>query len=130
MSAPRTYTRPMAGWWRRTPFYRAYIVRELTCVAVIVYALELLIGLARLVQGPDAFDAWRTSLAQPWVIVLNCVVLVLVGWHAWTWFEVMPKTLPFISVAGRRVSDRAIVTAGATAAVIASLVVLFLFLSL
>jgi len=70
------------------------------------------------------------GLTRPWVIVLNCMVLVLVGWHAWTWFEVMPKTLPFISVAGRRVSDRAIVTAGATAAVVASLVVFFLFLSL
>jgi len=130
MSTPRTYTRSMSGWWRRTPFYRAYIVRELTCVAVILYALELLLGLARLVQGPDAFDAWLAGLTRPWVIVLNCMVLVLVGWHAWTWFEVMPKTLPFISVAGRRVSDRAIVTAGATAAVVASLVVFFLFLAL
>jgi len=124
MSASRTYTRPIAGWWRRNPFYRAYIVREVTCVAVIAYALELLFGLARLVQGREAFEAWRASLAQPWVIVLNILALVLIAWHAWTWFEVMPKTLPFISVAGRRVSDRAIVTAGAGAAVIASLVVL------
>jgi len=130
MSAPQTYTRPVAGWWRRNPFYRKYIVRELTCVAVIVYALELLAGLGRLAQGPAAFDAWRASLMQPWAIVVNCVVLVLVAWHAWTWFEVMPKTLPFINLGGRRVGDRAIVAAGAIAAVVASLVVLFLFLTL
>ncbi|HTT10012.1 MAG TPA: fumarate reductase subunit C [Burkholderiaceae bacterium] len=130
MSTPNTYTRPIAGWWRRNPFYRAYILRELTCVAVIVFALELLVGLWRLVQGPEAFDAWRASLAQPWVIVVNCVVLALVAWHAWTWFEVMPKTLPFINLGGRRVPDRAIVAAGAIAAVVASLVVLFLFLTL
>jgi fumarate reductase subunit C len=35
----------------------------------------------------------------------------------------MPKTLPFIRVRGRRISDRAIVTSGVTAAVVASIVV-------
>ena len=54
MSAPRTYVRPMQGWWRRNAFYRWYMVRELTCIAVIVYALELLTGLWRLTQGRDA----------------------------------------------------------------------------
>lgn len=130
MSTPRTYMRPVAGWWRRNPFYRAYIVRELTCVAVIAYALELLVGLARLVQGREAFEGWLQTLAQPWAIVLNCVALFFVGYHAWTWFEVMPKTLPFINIGGRRVPDRAIVAAGAIAAIAASLVVLFAFLYL
>ena len=130
MSAPQTYTRPVAGWWRRNPFYRAYIVREMTCIAVIAYALELLVGLARLVQGREAFEAWLASLARPWPIFLNCVALLLIAYHAWTWFEVMPKTLPFINLGGRRVPDRTIVASGAIAAVIASLVVLFAFLYL
>lgn len=122
MSAPKTYLRPMSGWWQRNPFYRAYIVREATCVAIILYALILLVGLLRLTQGPDAFEAWRESLASPWSVVLHLVLLALVGYHAWTWFEVMPKTMPFITVGGRRVSDRAIVTGGATAAVVVSIV--------
>jgi fumarate reductase subunit C len=122
MSAPKTYVRPMSGWWQRNPFYRAYIVREATCVAIIVYALILLVGLLRLTQGPEAFEAWRASLASPWSVVLHLVLLALVGYHAWTWFAIMPKTMPFIFVGGRRVSDRTIVTAGAAAAVLASIV--------
>jgi fumarate reductase subunit C len=121
----RTYVRPMQGWWRRNPFYRAYIVREATCFAVIAYALVLLAGLVTLVQGPEAFEAWRSALASPWSIGLHCVLLLLVAYHAWTWFKVMPKTLPFVQVGGRRMSDRAIITAGASAAVVASLALLF-----
>jgi fumarate reductase subunit C len=124
MSTRRTYTRPMQGWWRRNAFYRWYIVRELTCVAVIVYALELLTGLLRLTQGRDAFDAWRVALASPLAIAVNAVVFVLIAYHAWTWFAVMPKTLPFVRFAGRRVPDRVIVAAASGAAVVASIVVL------
>jgi fumarate reductase subunit C len=127
VSTPRTYVRPMSGWWRRNAFYRAYIVRELTCVAVIVYALELLVGLLRLSQGRATFDAWRAALASPWAVAANVVVLALMVYHAWTWFAVMPKTLPFVRVGGRRVPDRTIVAAAAVAAVAASIVVLVFF---
>ena len=124
MNAPRTYVRPIHGWWRRNPFYRAYIVREMTCIAVLAYALELMVGLVRLLQGREAFDAWRATLAQPWAIFLNVVVFAFIAYHAWTWFAVMPKTMPFVRIGGRRVPDRAIVAGGACAAVIASLAIL------
>ncbi len=124
MATPRTYVRPMQGWWRRNPFYRWYILRELTCVAVIVAALELLVGLGRLVQGREAFDAWRAAFAQPWAVAINLVVFALIVYHAWTWLAVMPKTMPFVKIGGRRVPDRLIVAGAACAAVVASIVVL------
>lgn len=124
MTAPRTYVRPMQGWWRRNPFYRAYIVREATCFAVIAYALVLLAGLFALVRGQAAYESWRAALASGWSIGLHCILLALVAYHAWTWFAVMPKTMPFIRLRGRRVSDRTIVTAAAVAAAAASLVLL------
>lgn len=123
MATPRTYVRPMQGWWRRNAFYRWYILRELTCVAVIAYALELLVGLVRLVQGRDAFDAWRAALAQPAAVLLNVIVFGLIAYHAWTWLAVMPKTMPFVKIGGRRVPDRLIVAGAACAAVVASIVV-------
>jgi fumarate reductase subunit C len=128
MTTLRTYVRPTRGWWHRNAFYRAYIVREMTCIAVIAYALELLVGLFRLRQGPEAFAGWQASLAHPWSIALNCVALALITYHAWTWFKVMPKTLPFVRVAGRRLPDRAIIAAGAGGAVVASLVVALIIL--
>ena len=116
----RPYVRPMTGWWWRNAYYRAYMVREASSVFVAAYALVLLFGLARLAQGRAAFDGWRESLASPWAIAFHVVALAFFACHAWTWFAVMPKTMPFVRIGGNRVSDRTIVAAGAAAAVVAS----------
>jgi fumarate reductase subunit C len=68
MDATRTYVRPMRGWWRHNPYYRAYIVREMSALFVALYALVLLTGLFRLSQGRAAYDGWRASLATPWAV--------------------------------------------------------------
>jgi len=129
MADVKTYMRPMGAWWRRNPYYGWYMLRELSCVAITAYALVLLAGLARLAQGPAAYAAWREGLASPAAVLFHIIALALVLYHAWTWFKVMPKTLPFITLAGRRIGDRAIVTAGVTAAAAASVLV-FLAVSL
>jgi fumarate reductase subunit C len=124
MARHNGYVRPMGAWWKRNPFYGWYMLRELSCVFITIYAGVLLVGLARLAQGREAFDAWRASLATPWSIAFHAIALAFVLYHAWTWFKVMPKTLPFIRIRGRRVSDRAIVAGGVTAAVLASATIL------
>jgi len=121
MGKPKTYLRPMTGWWRRNPFYRSYMIREFSSVLVTVYALILLFGLYRLFQGQAAFDAWRAALATPGSILFHLLVLAAFFYHAWTWFEIMPKTMPFIRLGGRRVPDNAIVASGAAAAVALSI---------
>ena len=123
MANVKTYVRPMGAWWRRNPFYGWYMLRELSCVFVTAYAVVLLIGLARLAQGRPAYEAWRESLASPLAVLFHMIALASVTYHAWTWFKVMPKTLPFLTLAGRRIGDRAIVTAGVVAAVMASVLV-------
>jgi len=121
MGEMRTYIRPMSGWWRRNPFYGRYMVREVSSLFVTIYALILLTGLWRLAQGEAAYDAWRAALASPWSLAFHALTLVFFVYHAYTWFEVMPKTMPFLRIGGSRVSDRGIVAAGATAAVVLSL---------
>jgi fumarate reductase subunit C len=116
----------MGSWWRRLPYYRRYMVREATCIAVIAYALVLLVGLWRLTQGREAFDAWRVALATPASLLAHGVLLAAFVFHAWTWFEVMPKTLPILRVGGKRVADATIVRSGAAAAVVASVLLLAL----
>ena len=123
MPVVKTYVRPMGSWWLRNPFYRWYMLRELSCVFITAYALILLRGLMRLAEGRNAFDAWRESLASPWAVGFHVIALFLVTYHAWTWFKVMPKTLPFVSIAGRRLSDRTIVALGVAAAGAASILV-------
>ena len=105
----RTYTRPMAGWWRRNPFYLWYMLREASCVFITLYALVLLWGLARLAHGRVAYEAWLASLSSPGAILFHAVALALVLYHAWTWFKVMPRTMPFVRVGAWRVPDGLIV---------------------
>jgi fumarate reductase subunit C len=115
----KTYRRPMAGWWYRNPYYLWYMLRELSCVLIVVYALTLLVGLYRLAQGEVAFEDWLGALSTPASIGFHGVAFVVVLYHAWTWFKVMPKTLPRVPF-----PDRAIVALGVGAAVACSIALL------
>ena len=90
----RTHRRPMAGWWLGHPRFRRYMLREATAVFVTAYALLLLFGLWRLSQGPVAFEAWRAALSSPWAVAWHGLSTCMLGFHALTWFQVLPKTLP------------------------------------
>jgi fumarate reductase subunit C len=126
MAQLKTYTRPMAGWWRRNPFYIWYMIRETSCVFITIYALILLVGLWRLSQGQVAFDSWRAALVTPTSIVFHLVALVFVIYHSWTWFKIMPKTMPFVRIGGKRVADNTIITSGVIVTIVASLVLFVL----
>jgi fumarate reductase subunit C len=118
----KTYTRPMrGGWWTRNPFYRWYMVRELSSVFITLYALVLLWGLAAAARGPVAYDAWLARLAGPAALGFHGLTLALVTYHAWTWFKVMPKTLPRLALA-----DRFIVAGGVSAALTVSALLLWI----
>ncbi|HEY5632666.1 MAG TPA: fumarate reductase subunit C [Burkholderiaceae bacterium] len=128
MPATKTYKRPMGSWWRRNSFYSWYMLREASSVFVTVYALVLLTGLWRLTQGQQAYEAWRASLASPLAIVFHLVALWMFLMHASSWFKVMPKTMPFVRVGGKRVPDAAIVRGGVAAAVACTVIVYAVFL--
>jgi fumarate reductase subunit C len=97
------------------------MVRELSSVFITAYALVLLWGLGALAQGADAYQAWLRGLASPAALVFHGVTLALVAYHAWTWFKVMPKTLPRLALA-----DRFIVAGGVSAALIVSALLLWI----
>jgi fumarate reductase subunit C len=118
------YVRPMGAWWRRNPYYGWYMLRELTCVFVVAYAVVLLVGLARLAQGRAAYEAWRASLDAPAALALHAVALALIAYHAVTWIAVMPKSMPLLRIGEMRIADRAIVAAAAIASVGLSLALL------
>ena len=117
--AAGTYRRPMTRWWARNPWFLRYMIREGSAVLLSAYALVLLAGLACLAQGPAAYDAWRALLATPVSILLHWVALLLVGYHAITWFKVMPKTAP-----GLRIDPNWITVGGLTASLCLSALLL------
>jgi fumarate reductase subunit C len=128
MPANKTYMRPMGSWWRRNSFYSWYMLREASSVFVVVYALVLLTGLWRLTQGQEAYDAWRASLASPLAIVFHLLALWMFLMHASSWFKVMPKTMPFVRMGGKRVPDATIIRGGIAAAVACTVIVYLVFL--
>jgi len=96
--AANTYVRPVLGWWKTNPFYLWYMLREATAIFVVIYALVLLLGLICLAMGEGAYNGWRAALATPVSLVFHLILLLLVGYHSYTWFKVMPKTTPHIPI--------------------------------
>lgn len=119
-SARRPYVRPMGRWWRRDPFFMRYMAREATAVIVALYALVLLSGLVCLVRGEAAWNAWTQALRSPVSVALHLMLLVGMVYHTFSWFEIMPKTMPMIFIGGQRLQPSVITRTGLAAAVVAS----------
>ncbi len=102
--ATRTYVRPMDGWWRRNPYFIRYMIREGSAVFLSLYALMLLAGLIAFSLGEGAYDAWLSVLASPISIMFHVLALLVVCYHSYTWFKVMPKTLPSLPVPPRTIT--------------------------
>ena len=116
----RGYIRPMQGWWQRDPFFLRYMLREVTAVGVLVYAVVLAVGVVRLAQGEAAWNGWLAALRTPGSMMLHVLLLAAMVVHARSWFEIMPKTMPLIFVNGHRLAGTTITRAGWVATAAAS----------
>lgn len=124
--ARRGYMRPMQGWWTRDPFFLRYMLREVTSVAVLVYAIVLSVGVVRLAQGEAAWNGWLAALRSPGSIILHLLLLAAMIVHAHSWFVIMPKTMPLMFVGGHRVAQSTITRIGWLATAAASVALLAL----
>ena len=109
MSARRPYVRPMAGWWRKNPWFIEYMIHEGTALFVAAYAFILLASLMVLGEGEAAWNRWLEILSHPLSIAIHALILVAFMYHTWTWFNIMPRTLPPIIVKGARVAASTII---------------------
>lgn len=124
MSKRRPYVRSMDGWWKKNPFYVEYMIHESTALFVAAYAFTLLVGLVRLGQGEAAWNGWLEAMKSPLSLVFHVVFLLAIMYHTYSWFKIMPITLPPIIVGGKKVSPGAITGSGLLAAVVASVFML------
>ena len=76
-------------WWLKKPTYFLFMVRELTCVFVGIYALFLLLLTTRL--GDSA--GFAAALDSPLLITLQIMALPMILYHAITWFNLTPKVM-------------------------------------
>jgi len=120
MAMRHTYVRSMDGWWRRDPYFLRYMAREATSVFVVTYAMILLAGVIRLSHGEAEFAAWLDGLASPWSVAFHVLLLAVFAYHTWSWFRILPKTMPPVTLGGKRLGAGAITGLGIAAAAIAS----------
>jgi fumarate reductase subunit C len=126
MNQRRPYVRPMTGWWRKNPYFIEYMVHEGTALFVAGYAFVLLLGAVRLAQGEAAWNAWLAALTHPLSLIAHLILFAMFAYHSYTWFKIMPRTLPPLVIGGRRVSGAAITAVGLVAVVVCSLALLLL----
>jgi fumarate reductase subunit C len=114
----------MQGWWKHNPFFVRYMVREVTSVAVWIYALILTFGVLRLGQGEAAWNGWLEAMKSPLSLSLHLVLLISMVVHTHSWFEIMPKTMAPIVVNGERLSAARIQRTGWSVAAVAFVLVM------
>lgn len=122
MNKRKPYTRSMDGWWKKNPYYVEYVIHESTALFVAAYALVLLVGLVRLGQGEVAWNGWLGALKSPLSLVFHAALLVGAVYHTYSWYVVMPITMPPIIVGGKKLSSSAITVGGLLAVVVVSVV--------
>jgi fumarate reductase subunit C len=113
MSTPHTYTeyhpkwfrrRTSTYWWMRDWRYLKFILRELSCLAVAWFVVEMLMLLWCLSAGADSYAWFLSLMRRPLMIALNAVALALALYHTITWFNLAPRAMP-VRLGGKRLPD-------------------------
>lgn len=95
MSAPRPYEQKMGLlWWLERPNYIRYMLREITCVFIGGYIGLLIVGLYRLGQGAEAWQAHWQMMGTVAAIIFQVVALIFALYHTVSWFVLAPSTMP------------------------------------
>ena len=97
-------------WWLEKLSYVKFITREMTSLAVGYTAVVLLLQIAALGRGPEAYGRFVRVLETPVVVILHVVVLVFLLFHSFTWLSLAPKAM-VLHVGKRRLPDSAILAA-------------------
>jgi fumarate reductase subunit C len=80
-------------WWLQKRSYFAFILREISSLFVAWGVVFLLMIVYAASQGAAAYAGLLEWSTQSWVILLNVCSLLLVGFHAITWFNLAPQAL-------------------------------------
>lgn len=92
---PRPLRRRMSPfWWLGNLRYTIFFLREFSAVFLAFYMLFLIVQLALLVAGPDAYRGFHAFITNPWWIALNVIVLLFALIHTLTWLGTIPAVTP------------------------------------
>ncbi len=115
-------------WWVRKWVHAKFILRELTSVAVAVYALVLLFQIRTVTQGPEAYASFLAWLKTPVAIILHAIAFLLVIFHSVTWFNLAPRAL-VVRIGKKRIPDVVIAASNYAAWVVFSVAIAWIILN-
>ena len=125
---PKWYRKRVSvWWWMESGSYTGFVLRELSAVAVALFAVVLIAQLRALDRGPEAYARFVAWLGSPLVLAVSVVGFLFVLFHAITWFNLAPTAM-VVRVRGKRLPDAAISGSNYAAWVMLSAVVAFLML--
>jgi fumarate reductase subunit C len=128
-TAPSGQYRPRTDllWWVHRRSYLLFVLRELSCVFVAWFVVYLVLLVAAVHDGSDAYEWFLAWSARPWMVALNLVALAFLVLHAVTWFLLAPKAL-VVRLQGRRLPPRMVAAGHFGAWVVVSAVVAWIVL--
>ena len=80
-------------WWLRKRSYFAFILREISSLFVAWSVVYLLLLVYAAGQGATEYSLFLDWSRQPWVLLVNVCSLLLVVFHAITWFNLAPQAM-------------------------------------
>ncbi len=82
-----------SNWYMQNTFYKKYMLRELTCLPVILVALNLFWGIGALASSLESWQHWIAFQRHPVSILFNLIALIAALLNTIEWFKAMPKAM-------------------------------------
>jgi fumarate reductase subunit C len=114
-------------WWLRKWSYFAFILREISSLFVAWAVVYLLLIVYAVSQGPIEYNQFLEWSRQPWVTAVNVCSLLLLVFHAVTWFNLAPQAL-VVHLGHRHVPGSMIAASNYAAWVVVSAIVAWLII--
>ncbi len=114
-------------WWAKRSSHIHFIIRELTSLTVAFFAIELLLLIRAVSQGPEAYAGFLEALQSPLMIILNIVAFAGLVFHSITWFNLAPKAM-VIKLGTTRIPGALIVLANYAGWILISIVIAWLLI--
>lgn len=97
-------------WWLKNNAFKLYMLREATVLPLTFFLLCFTAGCYSLWQGEVQWQHWQGFMAHPLVLGINGLAMLASLFHAWTFFELLPRVMP-IRIGEAVVSPKLIVGA-------------------
>ena len=93
-TAPMTYQRKMSVfWWVHKPSYLLFVMRELSSLFVGWTIFYLLMFIAAVGNGEEAYAHFLDRADHPAMIAINVVAFAFIALHTVTWFALTPQAM-------------------------------------